>query len=159
MASPAYHDAPWFVGADESGLSPDFQPSSGRVKTPHSLSRPGSKLRPRTKERGRSRGDSRPNTRGSLGSTSRASTPQLVEPLKPVDPKTAAAASLLSFQIRQSKSSKKTAQKMKNIAYLVKFELLIVPAIVVAILIVKSASKLIIARDSAANTRGPHGIS
>ena len=59
----------------------------------------------------------------------------------------------------QSKSSKKTAQKMKNIAYLVKFELLIVPAIVVAILIVKSASKLIIARDSAANTRGPHGIS
>ena len=84
------------------------------MKTPHSLSRPGSKLRPRTKERGRSRGDSRPNTRGSLGSTSRASTPQLVEPLKPVDPKTAAAASLLSFQIRHIGSRESSRQSSRT---------------------------------------------
>ena len=64
--------------------------------------------RPNTRGSIQSRGGSRPNTRGNTSrpgtrntnrSSSRASTPQLVEPLKPVTPQHAAAASLIAFQI------------------------------------------------------------
>jgi hypothetical protein len=106
--------APWFVSSGQPASienllnipSPHGWRADGtvRAKTPNMQLRPGSRSspsRPRTREALLSREASRPNTRGSIGaSSSRASTPQLVEPMKTVSPRTAGAAALLSFQIR-----------------------------------------------------------
>ena len=77
----------WF---DEEGFGREDDANRSRT------SRPGTRgSRPNT------RGASRPGTRNTNRSSSRASTPQLVEPLRPVTPQhAAAAASLIAFQIR-----------------------------------------------------------